>query len=723
MREGGLGAQAQQRLEHQLQQARAKQDTATVARVLIALSDLARIQADMRKAGRYLAQAWQQATDLTALPKDILAELYFQRANLRALRDKGQYAQAQADYQQALEYAINPILRARIQANLARLWATVCGDNGADMACDAAQAQTDAQAAWQAGDSLIGAEKTEHQLHLMLTALALSARHPRIIELAQSWMFAPDPTAWSTRQRFFLYYYQSQLRQHGDDVDSARLLAQQAYFTAQEDQGQDVLYLGAYRLGRLWFARFHQTQNSEDRNKAIFYLTQALDAWEIIMPQWLRTGFGAEYTHNAVRRDFRATPEGELYYLLAEALLRDNADETALRKTAIVLEQFKKTALVDYYRDDCLTLANSKNCAQPNALLQEELADAPDDFCTMQSNDSALLYPIVFDDRVELIWWRGTQAGRRISVPLARASLQHQIQQWLEQLRNPLAKQDDVGRLTLAQALYDVLLRPLAADLQDVRTLVIIPDSALLQIPFSALHDGQQYVVERYALAVQLYRQQKQATPPAEPRILLAGLPPAKLPLAEQEIHQIARLYAPNNIHLLSGEHYARAILQKNLQQHIYDIVHIASHAQYQPEARDSVLQTVDGNIQLEELQRWLRQAYYRGHPADLVVLSACQTAHGEDRSILGLAGSALEAQVHSVAASLWKVDDLATCVLMSSFHTYLRQGVGKAQALRQAQLDLLHGTVAAHPCSELAQTTDFSPPQAWAGFILIGNP
>jgi len=722
MRDGGMEAQAQQRLKRQLQQARTARNNATVVRVLIALSDLARIQADVRKASRYLDEAWQQAGDLHYLPADVIAELYVQRANLRALRDKAQYAQAQADYQQALEHAKNPALRGRIQANLARLWVTVCGDEGADMVCDFAQAQIDTQAAWQAGETLIGAEQAEHQLHLLDTVLALSTRHPPFATLVQQWFTILDPMVWSVRQRFFLYHYQAQWQERNNKLDAALLLAQQAYFAAQEDQSQELLYRGAYQLGRLWRARSHQTQNSEAHRKAIFYLTQALENWKIIMPQWLRAGFGAEYPHNAVRRNFRATPEGELYYILAEALLQDNPDEIALRTAAVVLEQFKKTALVDYYRDDCLALAGTADCQQQTPLdLSKESTPGGDNFCIAQSQDSALFYPLVFDDHLELILWRGTQPGQRIRIPQTRSSLQEQIKQLLEQLRKPLALADGDSVLIPAQALYDVLLRPFAIELRDVHTLIIVPDSTLLPIPFGVLHDGQQYLVERHALAVQLYRR-KPTVAHAAPRVLLAALPPTHLPMAEQEVQQIAQLYAAKNIRLLSGEDYSRAALQQNLQQHSYDIVHIASHAQYQPEIRNSLLQAGDGNIQLEELQRWLRQAYYRGHPADLVVFSACQTAQGEDRAMLGLAGSALEAHAHSVAASLWKVEDVATCVLMFAFHAYLRQGVGKAQALRQAQLDLLRGTPTNH-CSALAQPSDFSPPHAWAGFILIGDP
>jgi CHAT domain-containing protein len=97
-------------------------------------------------------------------------------------------------------------------------------------------------------------------------------------------------------------------------------------------------------------------------------------------------------------------------------------------------------------------------------------------------------------------------------------------------------------------------------------------------------------------------------------------------------------------------------------------------------------------------------------NPIELLVLSACQTATGDRRAALGLAGLAVRSGARSTLATLWSVNDRSTALFMVEFYRELGQpGVTKAQAVRNAQLALL-------------KQPQYEHPYYWAPFILLGN-
>jgi CHAT domain-containing protein len=105
-----------------------------------------------------------------------------------------------------------------------------------------------------------------------------------------------------------------------------------------------------------------------------------------------------------------------------------------------------------------------------------------------------------------------------------------------------------------------------------------------------------------------------------------------------------------------------------------------------------------------------IRPSRFRDQPMDLVVLSGCETAEGDDRAAIGFAGAALKAGARSALATLWKIDDAASADLVSLFYRHLSDAnLTKAQALQSAQAHL----------RSRAETRD---PYYWAGFVIIGN-
>ncbi|NJR64375.1 MAG: CHAT domain-containing protein [Leptolyngbyaceae cyanobacterium CRU_2_3] len=139
-------------------------------------------------------------------------------------------------------------------------------------------------------------------------------------------------------------------------------------------------------------------------------------------------------------------------------------------------------------------------------------------------------------------------------------------------------------------------------------------------------------------------------------------------------------------------------------------MVHLATHGQFSSNAAETFLLTWDGRINVNQLSQLLRSRDPKNPPIELLVLSACQTAAGDDRAALGLAGIAIRSGARSTLASLWKVNDESTTAFMAQFYRELIQpGISKTAALRNAQIALLHDS-------------QYQQPFFWAPFVLVGN-
>lgn len=170
---------------------------------------------------------------------------------------------------------------------------------------------------------------------------------------------------------------------------------------------------------------------------------------------------------------------------------------------------------------------------------------------------------------------------------------------------------------------------------------------------------------------------------------------------------KIASLY--DSTQLVDGA-FKKTSMQTQLERKSYSAIVFATHGQFHSDPRQSFLLTYDDRIKLDELDRILRIGQFRDSSVELLVLSACETAQGDERAALGLAGVAVKAGANSVLASLWSVNDASTAELIPAFFEKLKNPVfSKAQALQQAQKELLADTQYRHP-------------YYWAAFVLIGN-
>jgi CHAT domain-containing protein len=219
-------------------------------------------------------------------------------------------------------------------------------------------------------------------------------------------------------------------------------------------------------------------------------------------------------------------------------------------------------------------------------------------------------------------------------------------------------------------------------------------DTGLRTIPIAALHDGEQFLIEKYSVgtlpALGLVDTQYASLDEADVMVMGASqfdqLEP--LPAVPLEVAQIHQLW-PGAAFL--NEQFTRQNLIQQQAQNPYRVIHLATHAEFSAGSlNSSYIQLWDEPLRLDELQ----QLGWQNPPVDLLVLSACSTAVGSPEAEMGFAGLAVASGVRSAMASLWSVDDVGTLALMREFYWQLRTTSTKVKALQAAQLAMLNGNI-----------------------------
>ncbi|WP_027133568.1 CHAT domain-containing protein [Geminicoccus roseus] len=359
-------------------------------------------------------------------------------------------------------------------------------------------------------------------------------------------------------------------------------------------------------------------------------------------------------------------------------------------------ERARAAELSDYFQDDCVAALQART---------RTLAEI--------DPDAAALVTIVQGPSVELFM---LLPGGDIRHHRAGLPPRGELEAYPFRLTDPT--QPNAWKEQSRQ-LYDLLIRPFASELSQVATLVFVPDGPLRHVLPATLLDGDTLLLERHAIALNpgLDFIDDRSTRVRGADWLLGAVsracPPRWDALAgtRSEVMAIEALHPRSDTIVLMDESFARASLYQDLATRPLSVLHFATHAEFAPQASDSkVLLGTCEELGLDDLESLIKQARYRDRPVDLLVLSACQSALGDDRAALGLAGLAVKSGARSALGSMWKVDDAATARLTTLFHEEFARGdVGKAEALRRAQL-----VVAAEPGT--------AAPMYWAAFQLVGD-
>lgn len=478
------------------------------------------------------------------------------------------------------------------------------------------------------------------------------------------------------------------LYEQDGQLAEAEKLIQQALVLAQSLNAPDISYRFSWQLGRLLKAK-------GDSVSAIASYTQAVSNLKSLRRNLATINPDIQFS-------FREEVE-PVYRELVDLLLRSRDNSQPSQQNLVqarnVIESLQLAELDNFFRTACL---------EGSPVQIDQVIDQEDP-------TAAVIYPIILADRLEVILKLPGQPLRRYQTKIA----QDEVEKRIIQFRQNLTKEYLLPEArSLSNQVYDWLIQPASADLakSKVKTLVFVLDGGFRNIPMSALYDGQHYLVEKYAVALTPGLQLLPPQPIERVKLnaLTAGLTKAHqgfsaLDNVALELNQIK---SEVDTTTLLNEKFTSATLERELNETSFPIVHLATHGQFSSQAAKTFVLAWDKPINVDELNNLLqlRDTTVRRNPLELLVLSACETAKGDNRAALGLAGVAIRSGARSTLASLWSIDDQGSAVLMSEFYRELTQHkLNRAEALRQAQLTLLHDFKYQHP-------------RYWSSYVLVGN-
>nr|MDJ0557078.1 CHAT domain-containing protein [Microcoleaceae cyanobacterium MO_207.B10] len=396
------------------------------------------------------------------------------------------------------------------------------------------------------------------------------------------------------------------------------------------------------------------------------------------------------------------------------------------------IEENRNNEFADYFGEDLSNLTSTKN-------IREVLAE----IARKTGNNSAIIYVTAYPEELQLLLYTASGDPILKTIPQAnRSELMKVVQQFRAQITNPARRYTD-SYLPPAQQLYDWLIAPLSTELEaaNINTLLFSMDEGLRALPMAALHDGKQFLIEKYSFSLipSISLMDTNYRSLQDTQVLAMGasefIKQNSLPAVPVELETISQQLWEGSQFL--NQDFTRNNLLAQRQNYPYPIIHLATHAEFRPgKANNSYIQLWgDEQLKLDQIRElgWDKPA------VELLVLSACRTAFGDKNAELGFAGLAVAAGVKSALASIWYVNDEGTLGLMAEFYTKLNDTKIKSEALREAQLAMLRGEVVITE-GELRGTgargavvlpsalgkfenQNLSHPYYWAGFMMIGSP
>jgi CHAT domain-containing protein len=707
----------------QINQAQALQTLGLYRRARLLLEDLqGQIQAqsnpEIKAIGLHsLGVALQATGDLKRSETVLTQSLNLAQANRletsgiltslgNSLRARRQIAPALARYAEAAAIATNP--QAQLESNLNRLSLLV--DSQRQTEAEALVSQIQPQIALQP----IGRRSIYATVNYSVSLLKLidgrsTATSPRQIAeiLAQAAQQAKELK--DIRAESYALGQLGHLYERTGQLSEAEPLTQKALQLSDSANAPDISYRWQWQLGRI-YRQMAQTStialtksvkapiapnvdlskidlNNADRQKSIVAYQQSVTTLKSIRSDLLASDPEIQFS-------FRESVE-PVYREFADLLIQDKAPEADLKRARLLIEELQLVELENFFRSACLDV-------------QKQQIDQID-------SKAAVIYPILLPNRLAIIASLPNRPLHLHTVPLGTAQVEDILEEWLQAL-NPAYSYRD--QLRLSQQVYDWLIRPIEADIKasNLTHLVFVPDGMLRSLPMAALHDGKQYLIEKYSIALTpgLQLLEPRVLLPGQLKALTVGLSEARqgynaLPGVRKEIEQI-QTKLPS--HVVLNKDFTKLHLRQQVETSNYPIVHLATHGQFSSDPEQTFLLTWDETINVREVQSLLKaRATDRSKPIELLVLSACQTATGDKQAALGLAGMAVQSGARSTLATLWAVNDQSTAELMTTLYANLKQteGQSRGEALRQAQLKLL-------------QSNDYRHPYYWSPFVLIGN-
>ncbi|HEY9606622.1 MAG TPA: CHAT domain-containing protein [Allocoleopsis sp.] len=479
--------------------------------------------------------------------------------------------------------------------------------------------------------------------------------------------------------------------------EDAKRLTQEALSLTQAIRASEIAYQWQWQMGQLLV-------KTGDRAGAIASYTEAVNTLQSLRQDLVAINQDVQFS-------FREKVE-PVYRELVDLLLQPPqsppyqggaggvslqggaVSQANLQQARSTIEALQLAELANFFREACLD-------TQPQPIDRIDPT-------------AAVIYPIILRDRLEVILSLPSQPLRNYTTNLSQEQVDETIDRMRQSFRRTSFAQE---RLSVAQAIYSWLVQPAAEDLtrQSIKTLVFVLDGSLRNLPMAALHDGKQYLIEHYRIAIAPSLQLLNSQPLArtQRKVLLAGLSEGNqefspLPGVKEEVNDVSTTVPAT---ILLDRQFTTQALKTQVKTRPFSIVHLATHGQFSSKPEETFILTWDGRLDVKQLNTLLgNRELAESPPLELLVFSACQTAKGDKRAALGLAGVAVRSGARSTLATLWTVNDESTAKFMEQFYKQLfTPNITRAEAVRQAQLYLL-------------KTPESTHPYFWAPFILVGN-
>lgn len=511
------------------------------------------------------------------------------------------------------------------------------------------------------------------------------------VEIAET---LADKTAksYAIGNRGSLYEYlaiqnkQNKSNSKNQNLKTAQKLTSEALLLAQPSQAPSIAYQWQWQLGRL-------ANIQGDKPKAVTNYQAAVNTLELVRDDLLSINSDVQFS------------------------FRDNVEPVYRQLVNLLLTNTENGSLPQNNLTSAINLIDSLQLAELENFLRCNLASVATNQNNQVGENAAFIYPIVLQDRLEVVYKLPGESFKSYSNLVTR----NEVENTAVKLRRAIAKRDTETANKHSQTVYQWLIKPLEKELaknQAVETLVFVLDTELRNIPMAVLYDqkNKEYLVEKkYALSVLPTSQLFNLRPSSEKLKILAGGISEALEVenlqfeaidAKKELSQISELASTQS---LLDRQFNQKALQQKLKNEDFSVLHLATHGNFSSDPEQTYILAYNQLLRPNDINRLLGGDNQRSR-IELLVLSACQTASGDNRATLGLAGLAVRAGADSTLATLWKVSDEFTIKLIERFYQELSSGVSKAEALHRAQKALVF-------------TGKYrNEPYDWGAYVLVGN-
>ena len=675
LRSLGLYPKAKDLLQQVQIELQERPESVLKAASLLNLGDTLRLSGDFKEAKIILQESLAIATKLN--DSSIMADALLSLGN--TTYSSKQITEAIAYYQQASIAATAPIQKVQAQLNQLHLQIAAKQPESARLLLSDLQTQLSSLPPSRASvyarvnfaQSLVKLNPTSSDLQASAKLLATAAQQAKAMG---------DPRAES-----YAIGYLGNLYEQTQQFSEAQTLTEKALILAQTNNASDIAYRWQWQLGRV-------LKSQGENIKAIAAYSEAVNTLASIRGDLVSSNADMQFS-------FRDRVEPVYRQLVALLLTPENGKQVSqenLRAARKVIESLQLAELDNFFKEACLTgRATQVDEIDPQA---------------------AVIYPIVLPDSLEVIISLPNRSLFHSTIKISEDKLEALLSELRRSLRRT-SIETDIQKVS--EKIYNILIGKetesiLAAN--KIKTLAFVLDGSLRNLPMAVLYDGQQYLTEKYNLAIAPGLQLIDPRPLKRQRltVFVGGLSRSTqnfqaLPNVEREIQQISALVSAQTP--LLNETFTSESIQKQISKIPYRVVHLATHGEFSSDAEKTFILTWNNRLGVKQLGGMLQSREQDSRiPIELLVLSACKTARGDNRATLGLAGMAVRSGARSTIASLWSVEDSATATLMENFYQELvTLDTTKAKALRKAQLSLLNNPRFTHPFY-------------WAAFVLVGN-